>query len=402
MVPLNIRVDRSLFPKVEELSVEFVERKGLGHPDTISDAIVEEFSKALCRYYIENFGRILHHNVDKAVLAGGSARPKFGGGELLEPIEFTVVGRATREYEGKRVPVEDLYLESARKWVREHIRFLDPEKHMKFDMKVRQGSPDLIGLFDRSIDNPGANDTSFGAGYAPFTRLESLVKEAEKFLNSPKLKERFPQVGEDVKVMGVRYNGEITITVAAAFVGRLIKDIHEYRELKEAVRKEVETHLREMSGLDVTVELNTADDLERSDVFITVTGTSAEGGDDGQVGRGNRANGLITPMRPMSLEATAGKNPVNHVGKLYNVLAFQAADELVRSYDEIEEAYIYIVSQIGDPIVEPQMVKVDLRVNSGELVGGLKEEVAHFMRDKLGELVNSMRQKLIRGEMELY
>ena len=399
---MNIRVDKSLFPKVEELSVEFVERKGLGHPDTISDAIVEEFSKALCRYYIENFGRILHHNVDKAVLAGGSARPKFGGGELLEPIEFTVVGRATREYEDKKVPVEDLYLDSARRWVREHIRFLDPEKHVRFDMKVRQGSPDLIGLFDRNVNNPGANDTSFGAGYAPFTRLERLVKEAERFLNSPELKEKYPQVGEDVKVMGVRYNGDITITVAAAFVDRLIKDIDEYRELKEAVRREVEAHLRETGGFEVKVELNTADDLENSDVFITVTGTSAEGGDDGQVGRGNRANGLITPMRPMSLEATAGKNPVNHVGKLYNVLAFQAADELVRSYEEIEEAYIYIVSQIGDPIVEPQMVKVDLRVRTGELGRSLRDEVARYMQDKLGELVNSVRQKLIRGEMELY
>ncbi|MCD6087951.1 MAG: S-adenosylmethionine synthase, partial [Candidatus Hydrothermae bacterium] len=242
----------------------------------------------------------------------------------------------------------------------------------------------------------------FGAGYAPFTRLERLVKEAERFLNSPELKEKYPQVGEDVKVMGVRYNGDITITVAAAFVDRLIKDIDEYRELKEAVRREVEAHLRETGGFEVKVELNTADDLENSDVFITVTGTSAEGGDDGQVGRGNRANGLITPMRPMSLEATAGKNPVNHVGKLYNVFAFQAADELVRTYDEIEEAYVYIVSQIGDPIVEPQMVKVDLRVNSGELNRGLKEEVARFMQDKLGGLVNSMRQKLIRGEMELY
>ncbi len=55
--------------------------------------------------------------------------------------------------------------------------------------------------------------------------------------------------------------------------------------------------------------------------------TSVEMGDDGATGRGNRGNCLITPMRPMSIEAIAGKNPVNHVGKIYNVIAQQVAEE---------------------------------------------------------------------------
>ena len=68
--------------------------------------------------------------------------------------------------------------------------------------------------------------------------------------------------------------------------------------------------------------VNALDDPKASDesgIYLTVTGLSAEQGDDGEVGRGNRVNGLITPSRAMSLEAAAGKNAVAHVGKLYNL-----------------------------------------------------------------------------------
>ena len=49
-------------------SVEIVERKGIGHPDTMCDALAEELSQALCKYYLEKSGLVLHHNVDKALL----------------------------------------------------------------------------------------------------------------------------------------------------------------------------------------------------------------------------------------------------------------------------------------------------------------------------------------------
>ncbi|HSJ96111.1 MAG TPA: methionine adenosyltransferase, partial [Myxococcota bacterium] len=62
--------------------VEVVERKGLGHPDSICDALAEAFSLALSRFYREHFGRILHHNVDKVLLVGGRAEPAFGGGAV--------------------------------------------------------------------------------------------------------------------------------------------------------------------------------------------------------------------------------------------------------------------------------------------------------------------------------
>jgi S-adenosylmethionine synthetase len=77
--------------------VEIVERKGLGHPDTICDAIAEHVCVRLCRHYLERFGTILHHNVDKLLLAAGAARPAFGGGEVTAPMEIYIGGRAAGE-----------------------------------------------------------------------------------------------------------------------------------------------------------------------------------------------------------------------------------------------------------------------------------------------------------------
>jgi S-adenosylmethionine synthetase len=80
-------------------TVEVVERKGLGHPDTICDALAEALSLSLCREYQQRFGAILHHNVDKALLCGGSAVPSFGGGTVTRPIDIYLAGRASAQLE---------------------------------------------------------------------------------------------------------------------------------------------------------------------------------------------------------------------------------------------------------------------------------------------------------------
>ena len=72
------------------------------------------------------------------------------------------------------------------------------------------------------------------------------------------------------------------------------------------------------------VEIRTRHDRGAGGMYLTVLGTSADGADGGQVGRGNRVNGLISLHRPMSTEAAAGKNPVSHVGKIYNLLAHRS------------------------------------------------------------------------------
>jgi len=386
---------------VNSLEVEIVERKGLGHPDTICDALAEVLSANLCKFYSEKFGFVLHHNVDKGLLLGGSALPRFGGGEVKEPIEIFLVGRAIKEYKGVKVPVEEFAVEGTKEWLRENIHALDPERDVKIHCLVRPGSVDLVDIYMRQLKSgvPLANDTSFGVGFAPFDEVENIVYSIEKELNSRNFKEVYPEVGEDIKVMGVRRNDEIDITVACAFVDRYVKDINDYVEKREKVRKVAESIAKRFTERQVNVHVNTGDDVERGNVYITVTGTSSEAGDDGEVGRGNRANGLITPYRPMSLEAAAGKNPITHVGKLYNITATQIANTVVEEIPEVEEAYCYIVSQIGKPVSEP--LALDVKVRSNENAEMFRPKIERIAMDLLAS-IKDIWKKLVAKEITVY
>ncbi|HSD53697.1 MAG TPA: methionine adenosyltransferase, partial [Burkholderiales bacterium] len=380
---------------------EIVERKGVGHPDTICDALTEGLSHALCRFYIERFGLILHHNVDKALLWGGAARPAFGDGEVLEPIEIYIAGRATREARGVTVPVEVLAIDSSRAWLRANLPALNPERHLRIHTLIRPSSPDLVALFERqrATGVALANDTSFGVGFAPLDPLERAVLAVERRLNAPATRAAHPEIGPDVKVMGARTGHASRMTVACAMVGRHLRDLADYLAAKARVRALALEAVRETAGTGaVEVDVNTADGETADSIYLTVTGTSAEGGDDGQAGRGNRANGLITPYRPMSLEALAGKNPVNHVGKLYNVLAREISEELVAELDGVEHAECYLLSQIGRSIADPELAHVRLAAAEPAIVDGHRSRAAEIVGDHLLR-VESLTERFVRGEI---
>ena len=209
--------------------VEVVERKGLGHPDSICDALSEEVSRTLCRYYLERFGRILHHNVDKVLLVGGSSEPRFGGGEIIQPVEIFVAGRATAEWNGSAIPVADLTRDACLSWIRAHLR-ADLLRHVRITPLVRPGSTDLRALFGRGTQSVLANDTSCGAGFAPLSTLERLVLHVENTLNDAGIKTRYPAIGEDIKVMAVRHVHRVTMTIACAMVDRFIHDATDYAD----------------------------------------------------------------------------------------------------------------------------------------------------------------------------
>ncbi len=397
----NIVVTPITFEPVYRQDAEIVERKGIGHPDTICDSIAEELSVELSKLYLEEFGAIMHHNVDKALLVGGVAHPLFGGGEVISPIEIYIVGRALNQKDGKPLPVDELAIEVVRRWIGENIRNLDPDRHTIIRPRIKPGSKDLVELFMRFQKEgkvPLANDTSFGVGFAPLDDLERIVLETERFLNSPKMKAEHPEIGEDVKVMGVRIRDRIRITVACAFVSRYVKDVSDYLQRKEEILEKLRELVTSLTDREVEVFLNTADDPEGGSVYITVTGTSAEQGDDGQVGRGNRVNGLITPYRPMSLEAAAGKNPVSHIGKIYNVVANIIADRVVNEIEEVEESYCYIVSQIGKPINEPQIC--DVKVRTKRDIKGIESEVKRIADQELENIPNVWK-RFVRREFSV-
>lgn len=390
-------------PTLTERGVEVVERKGLGHPDTICDALAEQLSVALSRFYIDKFDFILHHNVDKVLLWGGASRPRFGGGEIIAPIELFLAGRATRSVAGIEVPIEEMTLETSRKWFRDNFHALDSETHIKIHCLVRSGSAELVDLYQRQRRTGVwlANDTSCGVGYAPASALEKTVMTVERHINATSTKARYPELGQDVKVMGIRVADRLDLTVACALIGRYLQDLDDYLEAKRVLQELACEAATAFWDGEITVAVNTADDPGTGNVYLTVTGTSAEAGDDGQAGRGNRANGLITPYRPMTLEAVAGKNPVTHVGKLYNLAARSMAEALVESLDAVTEAHCVLVSQIGQPVNQPQIVDIDLRLEGGQTIAGLRPDVERVAEAELQRL-DTLWQDVIAGTVPLY
>lgn len=406
-MPRNIVVRELQQPAVEEGQVELVERKGLGHPDYISDAVAEEASRQLSLYYRERFGTIMHHNLDKVLLVGGQAAPRWGGGDVLQPIYIIVSGRATTEVRTssgvEEVPVGRIILKAVKEWVKRNLRFLDPETHVVVDYKIGKGSADLRGIFESRSASHRANDTSFGAGFAPLTTLERLVIETERTLNSQEFKSRVPASGEDVKVMGLRNGNVIDITVANAIVSRFVRNKDEYMSVKEEIKEKVlDVASKIAPNYDVRVYVNNGDIPEEEVFYITVTGTSAEHGDDGATGRGNRVNGLITPMRPMSLEAAAGKNPVNHIGKIYNVVATELAQLIYTKVPNVREVYVRLLGQIGRPIDDPLIADVSLLMERGVSVSSnVKAEITSIVDEYLSKLPQ-LTERFLIGAVQLF
>jgi len=384
-------------------SVEIVERKGVGHPDTMCDALAEELSRSLCQFYIDNFGLVMHHNVDKALLWGGSSRPKFGGGKIIAPMEIFIAGRATCEYKGIKVPLEEMVMQSCTSWLQTNFHILNAKQDVKIHSLIRPGSADLVELYLRQEETGVAlaNDTSCGVGYAPLSELEQVVIEIEKHLNSETVKSAHPEIGEDIKVMGVRKQDTLDLTIACAFIDKFIANKNDYINKKSQLVKLTQQAAQKITNQPLTISANTADDIEKGSFYLTVTGTSAESGDDGEVGRGNRVNGLITPYRPMNMEAAAGKNPVTHVGKLYNIVAQQIAETLVNELDEIREAYCYLVSRIGSPINEPQVVDIKLYMQNGVSTDAVSTRVEEAINEKLSSIYK-IREQLIAGTIQVY
>lgn len=381
-----------------ESPVEMVERKGLGHPDSICDALAQTLSRHLCRHYLERFGAILHHNVDKVLLCGGSAEARFGGGEVRQPIEIYLAGRATASVDGRAVPVDELAIDGSRQWLRDHLHALDADRHVVIHNKVRPGSRDLTQLFARKRDVALANDTSIGVGYAPLSPLEQLVLQVERLLRGPRRRLAW---GEDAKVMAVRRGEQASITVACAMIGRHVADLDRYLAETAEIRHQVEKLAREAGFENCQVRVNAADDPAAGSVYLTVTGTSAEAGDDGEVGRGNRINGLITPGRPMSLEAAAGKNPVSHVGMLYNVVARRAAEAIVAALPDVVLAECFLVSEIGRPVSDPAVGHVRLALRDNRPAGSVAARAEEIVREEIRRLPG-LTERFARGEIELF
>ncbi len=395
----NIVVEPLSTMYIENQDVEIVERKGIGHPDSIADGLSESVSRALCKMYLAKYGRILHHNTDECQIVGGQSAPKFGAGAVLEPAQIILVGRATTEVDGERLPYRSVAIKAARDYLKKHCSHLDVDTDVTMECRIGQGSVDLRGVYETGMLL--SNDTSFGVGFGPLSETEKITLEAEQFING-RLKKSMPEAGEDVKVMSCRMKDKIKLTVATAMVSSEIPDKSHYISVIRELGDKVLDHVINFTDREITVDVNTADDYKKGIYYLTVTGLSMENGDDGSVGRGNRANGLITPYRPMSMEATAGKNPVTHVGKMYNILSNKLANDIyIEMKGNVLEVHVRILSQIGAPIDKPQTASVQVILADGVKMDKVKKDITGIVDNSL-ENISQITELIVNGKVATF
>ena len=406
----NIYVNGINQVPVPKRQIEIVERKGIGHPDSVADGVAETVSESLCAMYIKEVGHVLHHNTDQTEVVAGISAPKFGGGEIVKPVYILMDGRATTyiEKDGKEVslPVESTALKGVRKYLKKTYPYLDIDSDVILDTKLGMGSDDLTGVYKAS--NYLSNDTSFGVGFAPFSVTDELTFQTERYINGA-LKKKIPEAGQDVKVMCSRVGKDITMTIACAMVDRFIDDPTSYKSAVEDLTKSVQEFGAGIidkygDGENLVVDVNTGDEYERGVYYLTVTGLSQELGDDGSVGRGNRCNGLITPFRPMSMEATSGKNPITHVGKIYNVLSTMIAKDVAKKVKADAEIHVRLLSQIGHTISDPLNANIDIineNAADSPKLNKWKDEAYEIAADWLDN-IDKVSELIINGKIRTF
>lgn len=404
----NIAIEELKASEIYRQKVEVVERKGMGHPDYICDAIMEQISVNLSQKYLETFGTILHHNIDKGMLIAGEVEGKFGGGRVVSPMRLIFGDRATFEANGIEIDVPDLAINTAKEWFSDNLRFVDPES-LYYQVELKRGSAELTDIFTRGGEILGANDTSAAVGYAPLSPTERLAFECERYLNSRKFKKQYPESGEDIKVMGLRHRENMHLTVAMPLVDVFVESEEDYFKKKIELHEQIEEFAAGFAEkergefeacmcLKPTASLNTLDIPGRGmkGIYTTVTGTSAEDADSGQVGRGNRVNGIIPLNRPVSSEAAAGKNPVSHIGKIYNLLSHRIAARIYMEVPEVSEVYVWLLSEIGSPIDQPQIASAQLIMKKGNL-SDVEKEAAEIVENEL-ENIHAFSMELAAGK----
>ena len=393
--------------------VEIVERKGAGHPDTLADGVAEAVSRTYARYCLDRFGAILHHNTDKTALLGGAAEVQFGHGRLTEPILALVNGRLTDRLGDEVIPVDDLVNSAVRDYMRRALPLLDVDQDLRIHSRVGHApSPGLVvGPEDRQVAGRRywfaprnlddlaerqrlfANDTSAGVGYAPAGMAERLAAAIEGHLNSEPFTLAHPCYGSDIKVMVVRDQDSYHVTACVPQIARHTPDLATYKDRRNEVADLIVKIAQETThGAQTDVAINTRDQDDRPELYLTAIGSSIESGDEGVVGRGNRANGLISMLRPMSMEGVSGKNPVYHVGKLYNLAAQRAADRL---WDVSgRPSFVALISQAGRDLDDPWQVIVQQAGERPVDRDYARQMVAEVLAD-----LDGIRAELLAGKL---
>ncbi len=405
---------------IDKTPIEIVERKGIGHPDTICDVLAEKISNNYSLYCLENFGVVLRHMVDKIAILGGKSKVSFGSGEMIEPIRLLLNCRFTKNVNNINIPYLDICKQTIFDFFGEVMPTLDVKKWLVlvnnihfsqgpgvvYDKKGKTANERAFFFsapnkkYQNFHDNQvRANDTSTAVAYYPLSKLENLVIFLEKKLNSREFKLDYPYVGTDIKIMAKRINKDVYMTLCIPFISKYSPSLKFYLEGKVELEKIILKDIRKQYKClkKVKIFINTRDNISKSDLYLTVTGSAIESGDEGVVGRGNRYNGVIPFTRRMSMEACCGKNPVYHVGKIYTACSDLISKEIFRK-THIENT-VYMTGQMGRALDNPLGIDIEI---TGKKISNKNSRIIESVVSKYTKDFNNITKDIILGEIVLY
>ena len=374
--------------KIDNQRFEVVETKGKGHPDNICDTLAEKISANYSKYCIKNFGVILRHMIDKLSILGGGSKVKFGGGEMTSPIKILVNGRFTDRFQTEKINYMSIVETTIKDYFKELFPLLDVEKFLIIiDNTHHNEGPGVVYNENNTSNNERkkffevidkndlkshnnhnrCNDTSTTVSYYPMSKLEKTVLDIERELNSKSYKNTKPWTGNDIKVMGIRKDNTVEITCCVPLISKYVSDCKDYSLKLKLIKEDIYSIIfKNFQKEKIELFLNTRDNYEKNDLYMTLIGSAIESGDEGAVGRGNRSRGVIPFNRNFSMEAACGKNPVYHTGKLFTTIGDLISKEIYDKYN-IENS-VYCTSRMGDLIEEPWNISIELSQKVSEKI----------------------------------
>lgn len=338
---MNIQISYN-YKAPDEFPFEVVERKGLGHPDTLVDGIVEFAEMNYAKYCLEEFGCIPHHNFDKAMLIGGMCKQTYGESNFTQPIKFIFMGRGSKSFGDTEIPLYDIQVQSAKAYLNRVLPRLktdDPNMFLCESVTSCNSSRpywfeprDIFDLPEYN-NSPVANDTATMISYYPLTLCEQLALDVERYfysINEDGLPyPKYIEYGQDIKVMVVRNNSRIDITVAVPQISTITKNKDEYYNREIHLQRDILKYVQKKHpNDDINITINSS---KRSDVqYMVSAGSSVDFGEEGAVGRGNKTHGIISSFRPNTMEAPHGKNSTYFVGKVLGYITDVIAKDIFK------------------------------------------------------------------------
>ncbi|HGN6024840.1 TPA: methionine adenosyltransferase [Streptococcus pyogenes] len=259
------------------LSYEVVERKGLGHPDTLADGIAEQIEIDYSLYCLDKFGVIPHHNFDKIIIRGGHSVQDFGGSDFIEPIKIIFLGRASKKCFNSSIPLFKIQKKAATKYLNRILPNLDVENYVEFETltsdfttKTNWFSPEAIEDLPEYLDVPKANDTATMISYWPLTISEELALMIEGYFYKLDKNElptpRFTKMGGDIKVMVVRNDLEYSIRINFPLISKFFNNDIESQlyvdKHVEKIKKYIEQKYKNIRQFIKSSDILSSNDIE--------------------------------------------------------------------------------------------------------------------------------------------